>query len=185
MRDRDYLKALIQEKSYREGEFLLSSGKPSSYYIDLKPAALDPKGAVWIGKLFMEWISGQSFRVDGVAGLTLGADPVLMAITIASAGTSTPLPSVIVRKEAKKHGTGQYLEGAQVFGPGAKFLVVEDVVTTGASAQKAIERLQDAGFEVVGVITVVDREEGGALHFQEQGLAFFSLYKISQFRQKP
>lgn len=174
---------LIREKSYREGDFTLSSGLKSRYYIDLKPTLLDPRGAKAVGALAVEWIKSVSSEVvfAGVAGLTLGADPMVMAISLVAWEQGQMLPASMIRKEPKKHGTSRFIEGIENFKPGANLLVVEDVVTTGGSALKAVDILRDEGFEVTHVWSLVDRESGGAEKFKERGLKFASEFKISDF----
>ena len=173
---------LIREKSYREGEFTLASGKKSSFYIDLKPTTLHPEGAYLIGKLAVEAILSEGLEIDAVGGLTLGADPIATAVSLASRDAGCSWPAFIVRKEPKDHGTARYIEGTENLKPGARVLVVEDVVTTGGSSQKAIERLRDAGYEPIAVLTIVDREQGGAEVFTREGLKFIPLLKLSEIR---
>ena len=173
---------LILEKSYREGDFTLSSGLKSKFYIDLKPTILHPEGARALGDLTVEWIKKEKLHFDGVGGLTLGADPIVMAVSLSALNKGIILPATMIRKEAKKHGTSRFIEGVENFSPGATFLVVEDVVTTGASAKKAIEILRQEGFKPTHVLTIVDREAGGADEFLKAGLKFHSLFTITQVK---
>ena len=178
---------LIREKSYREGDFTLASGKKSKFYIDLKPTTLSSEGAFLIGELVVELILREGLEVEAVGGMTLGADPLATAVSLATrgrfgSGESFGLPAYIVRKEPKDHGTARFIEGVENLRSGAKLLVLEDVVTTGGSSLKAIERLREAGYEPTTVLTIVDREQGGREAFEKAGVRFFSLIKISQLK---
>jgi orotate phosphoribosyltransferase len=175
---RDALLSMIAGRSYREGEFTLSSGQKSTFYIDLKPTILHPEGATHFGSLGVEWILKENLHFDGVGGLTLGADPLVMAITLAAFRKGLEIPATMIRKEAKKHGTSRFIEGVENFTPGARFLVLEDVVTTGASAVKAIEILRNEGFKPTHVLALVDRESGGREKFKSLGVEFHSLFTI-------
>ena len=157
---------LLKSRSFQEREVILSSGLKSNFYIDCKQATLDAFGHVWVGRLLFDQIvrfEGRSGKkVAGVGGLTLGADPIASAVSLTSALMGHPIPAMIVRKEPKGHGTGAYLEGAKNILAGGEVAIVEDVVTTGGSAIHAIERVREEGFEVVGVVTILDRLSGGA-----------------------
>ena len=185
MDPRSQLIDLIISKSYREGDFTLSSGQKSSFYIDLKATTLSAQGADLIGRLSIESLSrtGLLSKVDGVGGLTLGADPVATAISLASLQrVPDGIPAFIVRKEPKGHGTARFIEGIDNLRPAGSLLVVEDVSTTGASAFAAVQRVQEAGFDVLAVLTVVDREQGADQFFKEQKVPFLSLVKLSDLK---
>ena len=176
--DSQYRKKLIElvrKVSYREGDFTLASGQKSKYYIDLKATTLHPDGAFWIGELAVDLIQKKGVRLDAVGGLTLGADPLATAISLAGRMHGFHWPAFIVRKEPKDHGTSRYVEGTENLKPGASVLVLEDVVTTGGSSIKAIERLREAGFNPVATLTVMDREQGGEEAIRKTGLDFFRL----------
>ncbi|OFZ52650.1 MAG: orotate phosphoribosyltransferase [Bdellovibrionales bacterium RIFOXYC1_FULL_54_43] len=177
---RNELIRLIRKRSYREGDFTLSSGKKSTFYIDLKATTLDPDGAYLIGELAFEKISKEGIPIDAVGGLTLGADPLATAISLAARAHGVRWPAFIVRKEPKGHGTARYIEGVENLGQGARVLVLEDVVTTGASSIRAIERLREAGYDPVAALTVVDREDGGAEAIAKTGTAFHRLSTIAE-----
>ena len=147
----ELLKLLKQQAAFRSGDFTLSSGKKSDFYVDCRKVTLHPQGARLIAKIILEKIAG--LKVDAIGGLTLGADPITSSVVVLS-----DLPGFIVRKKAKEHGTKQRIEG--ILRPGWSVVIVEDVATTGASALEAIEAAEAAGAKVVKVISVVDREEG-------------------------
>ncbi len=159
MSDREALRRLLLERSVRRGDFVLASGQRSSYYIDCRLTTMSAEGMVLIGRLGVEAIGKAGWRPDAVGGLTMGADPVAYAIAAASHGTEHPIDAFSVRKEAKAHGTGRLIEGN--FREGDSVVVVEDVITTGGSARQAIAAVERAGATVLGVLAVVDREEGG------------------------
>jgi orotate phosphoribosyltransferase len=175
---------MILEKSYREGDFTLSSGLKSNFYIDLKPTILHPVGAKAIGELSADWIRTHQLNFQGVGGLTLGADPIVMAVSRGALDAGMVIPASMIRKEPKKHGTSRFIEGVENFSKDSNFLVVEDVVTTGASAIKAIEILKNEGFRVSHILTIVDRESGGAEAFQKLGVQFHSFFTISEIRKQ-
>jgi orotate phosphoribosyltransferase len=161
MNDRQRLKEIILEKSYRKGSFKLSSGKESDFYIDGKQTTLSAEGGYLCGKLIFEIIKNHPTPISAVGGMTLGADPLVTAASIVSHLENAPIPAFIVRKESKGHGTGQYIEGLSNMVPGGSVALIEDVVTTGGTLIKVIERVEAQGFKVGLIITVVDRQEGG------------------------
>ena len=151
---KEELKKLLKETgAVKFGEFTLSSGKKSNFYVDCRKVTLHPKGAKLIGKIILEKIKG--LKVDAIGGLTLGADPITSAVV-----TLSDIPGFIVRKKAKEHGTQQRIEG--IIKSGWNAVIVEDVATTGDSALQAIQAAEAVGAKVVKVIAVVDREEGAA-----------------------
>ncbi|AFZ15217.1 orotate phosphoribosyltransferase [Crinalium epipsammum PCC 9333] len=176
---RQYLLDLLCQLAYKEGDFVLSSGQRSSYYINGKEVTLHPQGALAIGRLLLSLLPEDT---QAVAGLTLGADPIVSAVSVVSAYQNRPIPALIIRKEAKGHGTRAYIEGPTL-PEGAKVVVLEDVVTTGKSAMKAVERLRDAGYEVDRVISLVDRQQGGAEFYQSVGLEFQAVFTIEDLQQ--
>jgi orotate phosphoribosyltransferase len=171
---RQYLLDLLCEKAYKEGDFILSSGQPSSYYINCKEVTLHPQGALAIGRLLLSLLPKDAIAV---AGLTLGADPIVSSVSVVSAYENQPVTALIIRKEAKGHGTQAYIEGPKLPAE-SKVIVLEDVVTTGASALKAVQRLKDAGYKVDHIISLVDRQQGGRELYESQGLKFDSLFDI-------
>ena len=159
MTDLARLTTLLATRSAKRGDFVLASGRRSDLYVDCRLTTMDPEGLSLIGPLGLDAIERAGWRASAVGGLTLGADPVSYAIAYASALAGRPVRAFTVRKEAKAHGTGKLIEGP--FVAGDRVVVIEDVITTGGSALKAIEAVRAHGGEVVGVLSVVDREEGG------------------------
>ena len=159
MSDRDSLIALLARRSTKRGRFTLASGQQSTLYIDARLTTMSPDGLALIGPLGLAALNGTAWNVDAIGGLTLGADPVSYAISYASALTETPLRAFTVRKEAKAHGTGRLIEGS--FQNGDRVAIIEDVITTGTSALRAIDAVHAAGGIVVGVLALVDREPLG------------------------
>ena len=153
---------MLREQAYEQREIVLSSGQRSNFYIDCKQVSLDARGASLIGQVFYETIARVAPSARAVGGMTLGADPLATATSLVSHQAGQPLAAFIVRKEPKGHGTGQWVEHSKKLGPGTPVVIVEDVITTGASTLRAIERARLAGFEVVHVLALVDRLEGGA-----------------------
>ena len=150
---------LIKEKAVRKGEFTLSSGKQSSYYIDGKQVTLDPQGIFLVAKTVLNMLQGT--QVDAVGGPTLGADPIAATVALLSSQSGRPVKAFIVRKEEKKHGTQKRIEGPALE-PGDRVVVVEDVITSGKSVMEAIQEIEKLKCRVVKVICLVDREEGAA-----------------------
>jgi len=171
---RQKLLALFADVAYKEGNFTLSSGQTTSYYINGKQVALHAWGGLAVGRLLLAEIPEETIAV---AGLTLGADPLVTATSVVAAYEGRSLTALIVRKEAKGHGTQAYIEGPTL-PPGSPVVVLEDVVTTGQSALKAVERLQSNGYKVPLILSLVDRHQGGAELYQEHGLAFKALFSI-------
>jgi orotate phosphoribosyltransferase len=178
--ERQRLKELLLAKSYRSGTFTLTSGKTSDFYIDGKQTTLDAEGGWLCGRLLFELIRTAALPIGGVGGMTLGADPLVTAVAIASHLAGSPIPAFIVRKEAKGHGTGNYLEGRSNLQPGCAVALLEDVVTTGGTLIKVIERVEKEGFKVGLVATVVDREEGGAEALAQVGYPLQAIFTRSQ-----
>ena len=156
---------------------MLASGRESTLYIDARLTTMSPDGLALIGPLGLAAVRESGWRVDSVGGLTLGADPVSYAISYASALAGDPVRVFTVRKEAKGHGTRRLIEGS--FESGDRVAVVEDVITTGGSALRAVRAVRDAGGTVAGVLALVDREEGGREAIEAEGLAVISLVRAS------
>ncbi|MDY0276234.1 MAG: orotate phosphoribosyltransferase [Desulfomicrobium sp.] len=169
------LAKLLIEKSYLEGDFTLTSGQKSDYYFDCKHTALHPEGSWLIGKLFLNMILAQE-NIQGVGGMTLGADPLVSAVTVVSYIEGTPLPGFIIRKQPKGHGTNQYLEGLNNFKPGQNVCLLEDVITTGGTLIKAIERVQEQQLNIIAIMGVLDREQGGRENLKNAGFSLQSIF---------
>lgn len=167
----------IRTKAYQEGEFRLASGAISNYYIDCRKITLSPAGWL-IGKIMLEMV--KDLKLDAVGGLTLGADPIIGAVTALSYETPTPLKGFIVRKEPKGHGTGSLIEGPLT--PGDRVLIVDDVLTKGGSILKAIEAAEQAGCTVAKVIVIVNRKQGGDQLLLDKGYDFSAIFDIDDIR---
>lgn len=176
---RQQLLDLIVKYAYREGDFTLSSGAKSSYYINCKEVTLRAEGALMLGRLILEILPEDT---AAVAGLTLGADPIVSAVSVVSALSSRSIPALIIRKKAKGHGTQAYIEGPAL-PEGSQVVVLEDVVTTGKSALQAVERLQNAGYQVSQIISLVDRKQGGRELYKTKNLAFNALFEIEDLQR--
>lgn len=177
---RQHLLDLFCQLAYQEGDFVLSSGQHSSYYINGKQVTLHPQGALAIGRILLPLLPKDT---QAVAGLTLGADPIVTAVSVVSVYENRPLPALIIRKEAKGHGTKAYIEGPNL-PDNAYVVVLEDVVTTGQSAMKAVERLRQANYKVDRVIALVDRQQGGAQLYASAGLEFQSVFSIEEIQAR-
>ncbi len=178
MDPRTRLLDLLATRSARRGSFTLASGRQSDLYIDCRPTTMHPEGLATIGPLGLHAIGERGWAPQAVGGLTLGADPVSYAVAYASQLAGMPIRAFTVRKEAKSHGTGKVIEGA--FESGDRVVVVEDVITTGGSALRAVESVRAAGGEVLGVLAVVDRGEGGREAIERAGLEVAALVTAAE-----
>ena len=178
--ERDELMQIVRELSYEEREVTLASGRKSNFYFDGKQTTLHAKGGLLVGKAFYAEVKQFAGRIDGVGGLTLGADPIATATSIAAALAGENIHAFIIRKEPKGHGTGQWLEGRKNLPKGSRVVIVEDVTTTGGSSMKAVERAREEGLEVVGIVTLVDREEGARDNIEKEGIILRSVFTRSQ-----
>src|SRR6476661_6264788 len=178
---RQELLRLLATKSFRLGEFKLSSGGTSDYYIDCRLTTLDARGAQLTGQVFLEEIRERGWNAQAIGGLTMGADPIVVAVAV----TSGTINGFLVRKAEKQHGTGQRIEGFRE--KGAPVVVVDDVCTTGASTIQAIEAAREFGFTVVGVMCLVERQEAGGRAGVEKAAApapFVSIFTASDVRRQ-
>ncbi len=173
---RQTLLPLLAGKAYRHGQFTLASGRSSDHYVNCKPVSLSGIGLALLGSLLLEQVETDA---SAVAGLTLGADPLVSAVALQAALAGRQLDALIVRKEAKGHGTGAWLEGPLPPG-GSVITVLEDVVTTGGSSLKAVTQLREAGYRVNRVVTIVDRQEGGLEAMTAAGLELRSLFLLDE-----
>ena len=173
---RQLLLELLATRAYRHGNFTLASGRTSSHYVNCKPVSLSGLGLALLSAQMLELVEPGAVAV---AGLTLGADPLVSGVAQAAALAGQALDALIVRKEAKGHGTGAWLEGP-LQEAGSRITVLEDVVTTGGSSLKAVKQLREAGYVVERVVTIVDRQEGGLAAMQEAGLELRSLFQLDE-----
>ena len=175
---REELLKLLHSLSYEEREVTLTSGKKSNFYVDGKQTTCHARGAFLTGHLFYERIRAANAVVKGVGGLTMGADPIVSAISVISSIKDDPLHAFLIRKEPKGHGKNLWLEGDKNLKAGDPVAIVEDVVTSGGSLLKAIERALAHDLKVVQALTLVDRCEGGAEFLQEHGFKLEALFTI-------
>ena len=182
MDDRQRLLEIIRTRSFRQGgAFTLASGRTSSIYFNLKPAMLDPDGARLVGAAVAA--KARELGATHVGGLEMGAVPIVAAAAAMSAVAGDPVRAFFVRKQAKDYGTKSLIEGLAEGESlkGARVAVVEDVTTTGGSAMKAIDAIRDAGARIVGIVTLLDREEGASETFEAAGIALHPLYRKGEF----
>jgi orotate phosphoribosyltransferase len=178
---RQELLKLLAQKSFRLGEFQLSSGSTSDYYIDCRTTTLDARGAQLVGEVFLAEIREQGWEADAIGGLTMGADPIVVAVAVIS-GT---IHGFLVRKAEKQHGTSQRIEGFRE--KGARVVIVDDVCTTGSSTVQAIEAAREYGFEVVGVMCLVERQDAHGRPSVEKAAApanFISIFTATEVRKE-
>ena len=179
--DRARLLELLRQLSFERRKVILASGKESDFYVDCKRTALTAEGHVLVGRLLFDRIRQLQPLVRGAGGLTLGADPLASAVAFASFLEGQPVDAFIVRKEPKGHGTGQWIEGRKTIPDGSRVAVLEDVVTTGGSAIKAIERCRGEGLVVAGCFALVDRMEGGREAIEALGVPVEALFTRHDF----
>jgi orotate phosphoribosyltransferase len=178
---RQKLLTTLAQKSFRLGEFKLSSGGTSDYYIDCRTTTLDAKGSRLTGEVFWEEIRQRGWKPEAVGGLTMGADPIVVAVSVVSG----ELNGFLVRKAEKQHGTGQRIEGFHE--KGARVVIVDDVCTTGGSTVQAIEAAREFGFEIVGVMCLVEREEAKGRPSVEKAAApapFVAIFMANDVRKE-
>jgi orotate phosphoribosyltransferase len=178
--DRERLLQLLLERSFRLGDFVLSSGARSAVYIDCRTTTTHAEGQALVGRLGLETLRAAGLRPDAVGGLTMGADPVAYAIAHASWLQGDPVNAFTVRKEPKAHGAGKRVEGC--FAAGDRVVVVEDVITTGGSALRAVEAVKAEGGEVLAVLALVDREEGGRQNLEQAGYPVYSVFRVGTLK---
>lgn len=178
MTERQQLIKLLVERSVKRGHFILASRKSSDLYIDARITTMSPEGLALIGPIAIEAMKNAGWKIDAVGGLTLGADPVAYSIGVASYWSPPFIRAFTVRRNLKRHGTGKLIEGP--FRAGDRVAIVEDVITTGASALQAIAAVKSAGGEVKGVLTLVDREDGGRETIERSGYSVISLIRLGE-----
>lgn len=169
------LAGLLYEKSYMEGDFTLSSGRKANYYFDCRQTSLNPEGAWLIGSILLRMLEGTGARA--VAGMTLGADPLVTATSMAAYDKGIDLPALIVRKEPKGHGAGRCVEGLANIPQGAGVVMLEDVVSTGGSVLKACKRIEEAGLRILFILCILNRQEAGCAEaFAKSGYDLRAVY---------
>lgn len=162
----------------RRGDFVLASGTQSNFYIDARLTSMSPEGLALIGPLALDSCRQAAWEMDAVGGLTMGADPISYAIGYASYSRPPAVRTFTIRKEAKIHGTRKLIEGP--FQSGDRVVIVEDVITTGGSACRAVEAVREAGGMISGVLAIVDREEGGRERIETMGLPVITLTGVTE-----
>lgn len=178
--DRAALVALLASRSARRGTFTLASGRVSDFYVDCRLTTMSPDGLVLVGPLAHALLRSTGWAVDSVGGLTMGADPVSYAIAYASAQAGTPVRCFAVRKEAKGHGMGKRIEGS--FRAGDRVMVIEDSMTTGGSALNAAAAIRAEGGQVIGALTLVDREEGAREALEAAGIPLVAFTTAAELK---
>lgn len=173
--DRDHLRRMLLERSMRFGEFVLSSGITSNYYIDVRKTSLHPQGLLWISQLFWELLESEG--VTAIGGLTMGADPLVAGVMIHSSRVGRPLDGFLVRRSAKDHGTLGQVEGN--LAGHKRVAILDDVITSGESALVAAEAAESYKAQVVRILAVVDRNQGAAQVFQQRGYPFTPLFTVN------
>ena len=177
MYDRQALQELIREQALQFGDFTLASGKQASFYLDCRKVTLDARGVRLVGAGMLDLLAGDMPSLIG--GMAIGADPITAAILTLAGTQEIPMRGIIVRKEAKSHGTGKFVEGP--YREGETVVIVEDVVTTGGSSLLAIERCEAVGLKVERVLAIIDRMEGGREAFAERGYELTTLFTVRDF----
>ena len=178
---RQELLEMLARKSFRLGEFKLSSGGTSDYYIDCRTTTLDARGTQLVGQVFLDEMRRQGWHADAIGGLTMGADPIVVAVAV----TSGTLHGFLVRKAEKQHGTGQRIEGFRE--KGARVVIVDDVCTTGGSTVQAIEAAREFGFKIAGVICLVEREDAHGrpnVEMAAAGAPFVAIFTANDVRKQ-
>lgn len=182
MSDYDDLVLLLAERSVRTGIFVLASGKTSGVYVDARLTTMSPDGLNLIGAMGLDTIARAGWEAEAVGGLTLGADPIAYSISYASTRLERPLRAFSVRKQAKTHGTSNLIEGP--FRPMDRVVITEDVITTGSSALRAVDAVEKAGGTIVGILALVDREEGGRETIEARGYHVIAMTGIEEILKR-
>jgi len=171
---KDRLEELLMTIAYKEGKIVLASGKTSNFYIDCKQVSLHPEGIDLLGALFFSMLEG--YDIAAVAGVTMGGDPLVTSTSLFARGAGQFLPALIIRKSAKGHGTGRFVEGMKNVEKGSSIVLLEDVVTSGGSSITACEKAEADGFKVAAIFCIVDRQEGGRQNLTDLGYTLKSIF---------
>ena len=179
---KEELLKLLKDNAYKKGEYTLSSGRTSEHYVNCKPVTLNGRGLTLASVMLLEHVERDSVAVGG---LTLGADPIVSGVAVVAGLDKRLLDGLIVRKEAKGHGTGAWIEGPEL-PEGSKVTVLEDVITTGGSAIKAVKRIRDAGYKVERVVSIVDRQEDdeATTAMKLAGLELYSIFTLKDLSEE-
>lgn len=181
--DREQLRLLLRQHSVRFGKFTLVSGQTSDVYVDAKLTTLRSAAMPLIGRLFLQKFRERGWRPAAVGGLTLGADPIAIAIARESLGTDLPLDAFVVRKESKKHGTMKFVEGLAAT-EGVPVVIIDDVCTTGGSTITAIENARQAGLQILGAVCLVDRQMGAPQNIEALGCPFDAIFQLAELKDQ-
>ncbi len=181
MDDKQRLLEILKKLSYEEGEFILKSGKKSTYYIDARETALNPEGMYLIGKIMYKMVR-EIQGIRAVGGVSVGADPLVCAVVLASYNQKDNLSGFFIRKEPKGHGRNLWIEGAKNITRGMDVIILEDVVTTGGSSLKAVEIAESEGYNVKGIIALLDRLDGGKELIESKNYTYESIFNLSDLR---
>jgi orotate phosphoribosyltransferase len=178
---RERLLQLLTDRSYAKRDVVLASGRRSDFFIDCKQTVLTAEGHALVGAVMLDALGQLKEKAAAVAGVELGGCPLASAVALVSFQRGTPLDAIYVRKEAKDHGSARLLEGNTRLAEGSAVAILEDVITTGGSTLKCAEKLRAAGYQVAGVIALVDRSEGGREAIESAGMQVVSCYSRSDF----
>lgn len=181
MNEKDQLLKILKSLSYEEGDFVLASGKKSSYYIDAKETTLNPEGMYLTGNI-MHAMVREIAGIGAVGGVSIGGDPLVCSVVLAAYGKKDDLVGFLIRKEPKGHGTNRWVEGGKNLRKGMNVVILEDVVTTGGSSLKAIEATEKEGYTVKGIVAIIDRLEGGKDTIESKGYIFKSIFTLNDLR---
>lgn len=181
MNEKDRLLKILKSLSYEEGDFVLASGKRSTYYIDAKETTLNPEGMYLVGNIMYTMVREIS-AIDAVGGVSIGGDPLVCAVVLAAYGKKDGLVGFLIRKEPKGHGTNRWIEGGRNLKKGMNVIILEDVVTTGGSSLKAIEATEKEGYNVKGIVAILDRLEGGKDTIESKGYIFKSIFTLKDLK---
>jgi orotate phosphoribosyltransferase len=181
MDEKQRLLEILKKLSYEEGEFILKSGKKSTYYIDARETALNPEGMYLIGRIMYKMVR-EIPGIGAVGGVSVGADPLVCAVALASYSLNDDLSGFFIRKEPKGHGKNLWIEGAKNLKKGMDVIILEDVVTTGGSSLKAVEITEGEGYNVKGIIALLDRLDGGKEVIESKGYMFKSIFDLNNLR---
>ena len=181
MTNKERLLTILKALSYEEGDFILASGKRSTYYIDAKETTLNPEGMFLVGKLMYTMVR-EIPAVEAVGGVSIGGDPLVCSVVLEAYGKKDNLAGFLIRKEPKGHGTNRWVEGGKNLRTGMNVVILEDVVTTGGSSLKAIEATEKEGYTVKGIVAILDRLEGGKDTIKSKGYEFKSIFRLNDLR---